>query len=217
MRIRDRLIQYIEEVGDPVEYTYTSCPRCSSPILLSRAYDYDEGGSFRGAYRREYPPLGRRIGFATPIAVRNAYDEAVRCEDAKAWMAVAVMVGRALEAICRDFDDTSTSIADGLRKMLDAGAISQELYEWGDGLRLVRNEGAHATQVRVSRKDATFALDFLQALIEILFDLRERFEIWRQDRAERAARRTARIGAKGAVKVPKVKLVPKRRASSEVQ
>jgi hypothetical protein len=135
--------------------------------------------------------MKRQLSFAIPLSVRRAYEEAVRCEDAKAWTATAVMVGTAVEAICKDFDHSSTSIAEGLKRMRDAGAISQELFEWGNGLRHLRNEGAHAAPTNVSAADAAFAVDFVQALIEILFDLRERFEAWQEDRADRAAKKIA--------------------------
>lgn len=189
MRVLLRHQEYTEEMDTPVEYTFIACTRCSAPILLSRELGFDGDD---GPTKRVYPPLARQIGFPIPRSVRHGYDEAVRCEEAKAWTAAAVMVGRALEAICHEFDSSSTSIDDGLKKMLNAGAISQELYDWGDGLRVVRNEGAHATPERVSATDARFALDFLQALIEILFDLRERFAEWQEDRAERATRRTSK-------------------------
>ena len=184
-----RYARYTEEMDLPEEYTYAVCPSCSAAVVLTREHD---GRSFDDSrYVRQFPAMKRRIAFAMPRVVRNSYDEAVRCEEAKAWTAAAVMVGRALEAIGAEFDPSSRSIHDGLQKMLAAGAISQELKDWGDGLRIVRNEGAHAGE-RVSAIDAQYALDFLQALIEILFDLRQRFAEWQEDRAERMAARQAR-------------------------
>jgi hypothetical protein len=184
-----RHARYTDEMDLPEEYTYAVCPSCSAAIVLTREHD---GRSFDDSrYVRQFPAMKRRLAFAVPRVVRNSYDEAVQCEEAKAWTATAVMVGRALEAICGEFDPSSRSIHDGLQKMLAAGAISQELKDWGDGLRIVRNEGAHAGE-RVAAVDAQYALDFLQALIEILFDLRERFADWQEDRAERIAARQAR-------------------------
>lgn len=184
MQVVDRRARFIEEIEEPVEYTYVTCSGCSAPMLLMRSFFYDQtGGDFELRFHRIYPPMRRQLSFAIPIGVRRGYEEAVRCEEAKAWTATAVMVGTALEAICIEFDDSSTSIADGLRRMRDAGAISQELFEWGNGLRHLRNEGAHVAPTNVSAADAAFAVDFLQALVEILFDLRERFEAWQDDRA----------------------------------
>ena len=180
--------RYLEEPGIGEVYNYAVCTVCSAPMLL-RQEDYGDG---LGRHQQLYPVLRRQIRFAVPHTVLASYDEAVRCETVKAWMGCAVMVGRALEGICRDFDPATRSIQDGLRKMLEAGAISQEMHEWGDGLRVVRNVGAHATSDRVSAADARHALDFLQALIEILFDLRVRFAEWQEERARRVAGRRPR-------------------------
>lgn len=188
MRIVSRHVRATEET-DPTEYTYLVCSRCSSPLLLSRLFDFSPEGFDGSPYQREYPVQRRKLSFALPPLVSHSYEEAVRCEEAKLWTATAVMVGRALEATCREFDPASKGIGDGLRRMLTAGAISQELYDWGEGLRVVRNEGAHAG-TRVHPRDATNALDFLQALVDILFDLRERFAEWQREREHRSARRT---------------------------
>lgn len=204
-RIAHRHVQYTSNMDMPEEYTYAVCPECAGPVVLVRE-NYGNGFDETG-YSRAYPALNRRLSFDVPKSVRHSYDEAVRCEQSKAWTAEAVMVGRALEAICTDFDPSVRSIHDGLQRMLAAGAISQELHDWGDGLRLVRNEGAHAGPERISANDAKVALDFLQALIEILFDLRARFAEWQQDRAARAATRKARSGK--AAKQTKATAIPK--------
>jgi Domain of unknown function (DUF4145) len=163
------------------EFTYAICVRCQRPVLLTR---YDFGGGFaEEQYYRAYPALQRQIAFAIPEGVRRAYDEAVKTEQAKAWMATGVMAGQALEAVCKDYDPSIRTISDGMRKLLAAGVISQELFEWGNGLRVVRNRGAHVTSQPVTADDARFALDFLQALLEILYSLRRQFEVWKEQRA----------------------------------
>jgi hypothetical protein len=194
-RIAHRHTRWAEHMDYPEEYTYAICPSCGGAVVLVR--DNFGDGFEESSYQREYPSLKRRIGFTVPSVVRHSYDEAVQCEQAKAWTAAAVMVGRALEAICTEFDPSSRSIHDGLQKMLAAGAISQELHDWGDGLRVVRNQGAHATGDRVSATDATYALDFLQALIEIVFDLRARFAEWQDVRAKRLAAKVPKVVTAG--------------------
>jgi hypothetical protein len=185
--------RYIEDAGIAEEYRYAVCTECAGPVVLERE-DYGEGFE-NAAFTREYPPQARTLSYGYPIppAVRNAYEEAVRCEGVKAWTAVAVMSGRALEGMCLDFDDSSKGIYDGLSRMLASGAISQELYNWGEGLREVRNEGAHAATTRVSPNDARHALDFLQALQEIIYGLRPRFEAWKEQRDRAVAARNAKM------------------------
>jgi hypothetical protein len=124
-------------------------------------------------YARAFPEEDRHVGFALPAIVRASYEEAVKCERAKVWMAAAVMVGRALEAVCKDYDPMSKTMFGGL---LSNGAISQELYDWANALRALRNNAAHATETTtIFEQDAVEALDFLQSILEILYELRPKF------------------------------------------
>jgi len=66
--------------------------------------------------------------------------------------------------------------------MYSKGLISQELLDWANELRVLRNLGAHATNERIDVLDATGALDFLQAILEILYDLRPKFEEFKRRR-----------------------------------
>jgi hypothetical protein len=174
------------EDSPPEEFTYVTCRGCKSPQILLRE-DYGDGFD-ADSYATVYPPQSRTIRFYMPRLVRQAYDEAVKCEHASAWTATGAMVGRALEAVCKDYYPDARTIDSGLRRMLDAGVISQELHDWGQSLRVVRNMSAHATPEKVTKEDARYSLDFLQALLEILFDLRVRFQEWQDLRAQRAAK-----------------------------
>jgi uncharacterized protein YutE (UPF0331/DUF86 family) len=86
------------------------------------------------------------------------------------------MVGRALEAVARDYDSRVRTIATGIKKMHEAGAISKELFDWANELRLLRNIGAHAFEKDVEEVDAREALDFLQAILETIYHLRPMFQ-----------------------------------------
>ncbi len=93
------------------------------------------------------------------------------------------MVGRALEAACKEAIPNSKSINDGLKKMLADGIISQELYDWANELRILRNLGAHATLAQIEQQDANESIDFLQAILETLYHLRPKFEQMKARRA----------------------------------
>jgi hypothetical protein len=171
------MIQRIPEEGPPEEYTFVHCSKCAKPAVF---YREDVGDGFeRDSYYRVYPAQERHIGYALPAMVREAYEEAVRCELSRTRMACAVMVGRTLEAVCKQFDPSARGIFDGLRSMHSKGVISQELLDWANELRTLRNLGAHATSERIDASDVTGALDFLQAILEILYDLRPKFENFR--------------------------------------
>jgi Domain of unknown function (DUF4145) len=175
-------VHKLPQEGPPEEYTFVHCSRCSKPAVF---YREDIGKGFDGeSYYRVYPPQDRHIGYHLPDTVRQSYEEAVRCELARTSMACAVMVGRTLEAVCHEFDPSVRSIFDGLKSMHSKGVISDELLEWANELRSLRNLGAHATTERIDGSDATGALNFLQAILEILYDLRPKFQEFRRRRAK---------------------------------
>jgi hypothetical protein len=130
-----------------------------------------------------YPPQHRHLEYEVPRMVRESYQDAVGCELGETWLACAAMVGRTLEAVCKDFDPKTKGIYDSLKSMLAKGVISRELFEWSDELRALRNLAAHASDKPIGALDAKGALDFLQAILEIMYDLRPRFAQFKKQRA----------------------------------
>ena len=171
----------------PEEYALAACVVCGEPSLFYR----QEGELQRDLldidlpeFQRLYPSAPRMLDCELREIVSQSYGEACEAELMHLPMASAVMIGRALEATCKDFDAQAKSIADGLRRMKDRGALSQELFEWASELRVLRNEAAHASQKNVSESDATEALDFLQTILELIYDIRPKFERFKRRRAE---------------------------------
>ncbi|MBC2726108.1 DUF4145 domain-containing protein [Desulfosporosinus sp.] len=165
----------------PFEFTFAYCEHCESPSLFIRedfgaGFDWDD-------YYRIYPQNERNLMFEVPDMVKQSYDDAVSCVNAKIWTAAVVMVGRALEAVCKDAFPDSKNIYHGLKQMKDNGLISEELLEWSNELRVLRNMGAHATTGKITAEDANEALDFLQAILEIFYHLRPKFERMKERRS----------------------------------
>lgn len=154
-----------------VVHLLATCAKCGLPAL------FVQGGEGREhtAAERVYPAPRRHIGYDIPASVRESYEEAVRCEESGVATACVVMVGRTLEAVCKEHEPKTTSIFDGLKRLHEAGAISHEMKEWANQIRVLRNYGAHASDGMTAPADAREALDFLQAIMEIMYDLRPRF------------------------------------------
>ena len=174
------------EEAPPAEYTFAYCETCNYPSLFLREDVGTHEGFEDDDYYKVYPSNERHIGYTLPVLIRSSYTEATKCEEAKIPIACVVMVGRTLEAICKEHIPASHSIFDGLEKMKNSGIISNELFDWAQRLRVLRNAGAHATGVEISRKEASEAIDFLQAIIETLYHLRPKFKAI-QDRDKPAA------------------------------
>lgn len=170
-------VHELQDEGLPEEYTFARCSECNRPSVL---YREDTGDGFENdSYYRLYPPQARHLGFELPGIVRDSYEEAVRCEAARTSTACVVMIGRTSAAVCKEFDSSARNIHKGLESMYKRGLISEEILNWSNELRVLRNLGAHASNQRIDRSDAQGALDFLQAILEILYDLRPKFEKFR--------------------------------------
>jgi hypothetical protein len=172
--------------GCPEEYTLAACAVCGEPSLFYRqevSLQREILEIDSPVFNRLYPTSPRLISFDLPEAVGRSYDEACEAESTHLPMASAVMVGRALEATCKHFDHRSGSIADGLRRMRAGGLLSEELYEWASELRVLRNEAAHASHAGIGELEASEAVDFLQAILEIIYDIRPKFQRFKARRA----------------------------------
>ena len=163
----------------PTEYTFAVCDACGNPSIF---YREDMGDGFENDfYSRYYSANKRFMPYIMPGLVRESYEEAVRCEKAKLYTAASVMIGRALEAVCREYEPKKTMNA-AIKAMTANGVLSSEISEWADQLRVLRNYGAHPSGEKISDKDAEEGLDFLQAILDILYNLRPKFEGMRNRR-----------------------------------
>ncbi len=155
------------------EHTFSKCKSCSRPAIFTRIVNRT---GFTTDYFQLYPGSDRLLRFDLPRIVDESYNEAVRCERARIWTACVVMVGRTLEAICIEHFPQTKTIHKGLQEMFHKGHISQELLDWSNELRFLRNIGAHATKEKIKKADANESLDFLQVILEIIYHLRPKFE-----------------------------------------
>lgn len=161
-----------DDLECPVKVTLCSCPVCQYPIIISQELDYDpDERSTSWTNPIVIWPSTKDISYYIPDIVRGSLEEARKCLDAKAYSACAVMCGRALEAIGVDHKVKSRFIAGGLKELLDKKVIDNRLYEWGQELRMHRNTGAHASDILISKEDASDLLDFAVAICDYVYVL----------------------------------------------
>lgn len=171
--------------GCPEEYTIARCRACNEIAFFYREdpdFVFEQTGEI-AAFHCLWPDEPRFLDFELPELIGDSYTEAVRAVKAKLYVAAGAMIGRTVEAICKDFDPKCKGIYAGLRSMLKEGALSQEMYDWANELRVLRNESAHATDIRISKEEADSALDFLQSILELIYEIRPKFEQYSQYRA----------------------------------
>jgi hypothetical protein len=118
------------------------------------------------------------------------------------------MLGRALEALCRDIldsaPDTSSKAAasttpakprkkvmlgEGIKRLKDNKVIDDRLYDWSQQLQAFRNLAAHPEDISISREDAEDLQSFVNAIVEYVYDLADRYEEFKHRVDARAKRK----------------------------
>lgn len=171
------------------------CPSCNS-LLAGESHQVDFAGYDAEHDRwsdvvRIYPkPPKAFLSSRIPRRVRDSIAEAERSLEANANIAACAMLGRALEAVCRDLLEQSVPppagtpkppprrpvmLGEGIRQLKDKGLIDDRLYDWSQQLHAFRNLAAHATDETISRDDAEDLQSFVYAIIEYIYDLADRY------------------------------------------
>lgn len=156
----------------PFRASLVKCPGCSNSLVAGQERYQDE---WTKSWRL-WPTPRRVLSWDIPSIVKVSLEEADRCYNASAYTACAVMCGRSLEGVCVDHRTKSKTLANGLKELREKHVIDERLYTWGDELRKVRNLGAHASEERVSKQDASDVLDFLHAICEYVYVLNKKFD-----------------------------------------
>lgn len=188
---------FIEEIGEPfgLEVLVGTCPSCNS-ILVGEIEQVDFEGVTAYEDRwsdvvRVYPKPPKAFSSSRiPRVVKDSLNEADRSLQAGANIAACVMLGRALEALCRDVLDppavSATSpitgtpaakpnkkimLGEGIKKLRDKKVIDDRLFDWSQQLQAFRNLAAHPKDITISREDAEDLQTFVNAIVEYVYDL----------------------------------------------
>lgn len=186
-------IYFNEEAAEPFgEKVFVgNCPKCRS-ILVGRAYQTAFAG-YEGDHEnrwgdivRVYPnPPKTFSSWRIPKTVSDSLKEADLALQAGANTAACVMLGRSLEAICRNILEPKSNdgggvkktknklmLGDGIKKLHDAKIIDDRLYDWSQQLHAFRNLAAHPDEdITISRRDTEDLQTFVNAIVEYIYDL----------------------------------------------
>ncbi|MDD5333875.1 MAG: DUF4145 domain-containing protein, partial [Rhodoferax sp.] len=184
-----------------------NCPSCGTILVgESDQVDFEGIDAYEDRWSdivRVYPKPSKSFSsWRIPRVVTDSLNEADRSLQAGANIAACVMLGRALEALCRDIlDPTPTKpdaapakpkkklmLGEGIKKLRDAKIIDDRLYDWSQQLQAFRNLAAHPEDISISREDAGDLQTFVNAIVEYVYDLADRYEEFKT-RAEIRARR----------------------------
>jgi hypothetical protein len=156
----------LDEGAIPGTYFLAECETCHD-LLLYHAMGWEQNNNYFPIADLMYPK-GPDLGKQVPESVRACYLEASLVKN-NAPNAYAVMIRRALEAICDDRDVKGRNLAKRLSVLAERGEIPGRLSEMTTVLRTVGNAGAHRSELSVT-PPMTWAMDqFFRTIVEYVY------------------------------------------------
>jgi hypothetical protein len=156
----------IKDEGPPSTYYAAECGTCGDLLLYHSFGDEHSEHSYSDADLMY--PKSVDLPTSVPDTVRACYAEAGRIQNA-APNAYAVMIRRALEALCDDRGAIKGSLIRRLANLVSKGEIPPTLAEMTTVLRLLGNVGAHDTSQSVTVPQTWSMDEFFRAVIEYVY------------------------------------------------
>ena len=152
--------------GMPSEYFVATCETCNELLLYQADIGEAEKTHFEDA-TLQYPKPPR-LHKAVPEAIVKSYLEGARIRTT-APNAYAVMLRRALEALCDDRTIPRGNLQERLKSLADRGEIPPVLAEMTTVLRVLGNVGAHNDSQNITVPMTWGMDDFFRAIIEYVY------------------------------------------------
>jgi hypothetical protein len=165
-------------------YYVCLCGRCGQPFLIRHSLS-GIPAEFESVTDEKilYPSEKKLPLDGLPTTIKSAYDQAARSFSASLFEPCVLMCRKCLEATCKKFGAKGRDLNSKLQSLSDAGQIDSRLLNWAHEIRLIGNEAAHDSDIRVTKRDARDVLDFTEAILIYVFSLTSRFEAFRARRA----------------------------------
>lgn len=144
------------------------CPNCKK-IVLRTCYIHEASDDPEYGYSYEVLyPTPRKLPRGLPDKVEAAYESALRVQSIDA-NAFAVLLGRVLELVCVDRGANGDTLYKQLNDLASRGEIPATLADIANGLRNLRNVGAHASLGELTDKDVPMLDALARAIVEYVY------------------------------------------------
>ena len=159
------------------------CGSCSSYVMvLWSASEYSFGGRGLHAFRvLPFPIKYSKAPDHYPPGVGRNWLQAHRSMGASNYDAAAVMARTSMQAALRDKHATGNNLLGEINSLATNGTLPPLMIEWSHEVRLLGNAATHPDpqDTGVSQQDAEDIVEFLDYLLEYLYDLPKRIEDYR--------------------------------------
>jgi len=107
-----------------------------------------------------------------PVAITNAFEEAIACHSAQCFIASAIMVRKTLEELCRDRGAKGGNLKEKIKDLSSKVVLPNELLAGLDDIRLLGNDAAHVESQEynnVGQQELDVAIEFTKEVLKAVF------------------------------------------------
>jgi len=188
---KDTIVYGEPPYNDEDYYTWTIliCPSCRRPTLEE---------IFKTSFEAEIDgwPVHERILYPSkinleglPETVKKSYEAFLKVRNVEP-NAFAVLIGRTLDFICKDRNSKGNNLYEKLINLSDRNEIPGRLAEMAQGLRKLRNIGAHADLGEIVKDDVPILIALCEAILEYVYRAPSRLKLL-QSRIESLKKKTS--------------------------
>ena len=175
---------------EKLNFDVYKCGNCAGYVhVLWSASDRMAGfsGGIHAYHVLPWPLSGKPTGSKHwPEQVKRFWIQARQSQVGEIWDAASVMARSAMQVAFRDQGAEGRTLKDEVDDLAKKGLLPTVMKEWATELRLLGNEAAHPEidQVDASPNDVRDVLEFLDQLLNYLYDLPATIREYRKRRAE---------------------------------
>lgn len=159
------------------------CGNCKGYVMV--LWSASEGRGLHGYKVLPWPLELENHPDHWPKTIGRFWLQAHRSLKGENWDAAAVMARSALQTALRDKKAKGASLKLEIDDLASQGILPPIIKEWSNEVRELGNDSAHPRpdQDATDRQDARDIVEFLDFLLEYLYDLPHRIDIYRNRRA----------------------------------
>jgi hypothetical protein len=149
-------------------YQILDCPSCKK-INLTKTYYHELQEAFDQEPDVELIfPVDDKLPVGLPDSIKKAFEAALKVRNIDA-NAYGVLVGRVLEMVCENRNATGKDLNSKLADLATKGEIPNNLVAVANGLRNLRNVGAHASLGELTEEEVPILSSLANAILEYVY------------------------------------------------
>lgn len=154
---------------DGATFVWAGHRRCPNPSCRTHSFVVHSSGTVIISYPAEMIDFDHS---KIPVAITNAFEEAIACHSAQCFIASAIMVRKTLEELCRDRGAKGGNLKEKIKDLSSKVVLPNELLAGLDDIRLLGNDAAHVESQEynnVGQQELDVAIEFTKEVLKAVF------------------------------------------------